>query len=705
MGARARIRSPLTVALQRQAPASTLILLVRHGATPTTGKMLPGRAGGLHLAEKGRVQADGVAARIGAMEKPPTAIYASPLERTRETAAPIASALGLRVRTARGLIEVDVGDWTEKSLARLYKTKEWPTVQRWPSGFRFPGGESFTEMSARSMDGRAGPGPRPSGGDRGGCLPRRSDQGGRRRRRRRSPRPHAAPRDLALLGLGPALHQRGTGHPLRELHRLPQRAGPVMTDEADYNDPDHCTVGVIGEVGNRLFLFYCRQGLNETTVKVEKQQVAVLASYLGRIVKELGRPGHLPDDLSFDGTEDPEWVVGTIGVSYDEELDRVVVVLEEVHDEDEERRRERPRAADRPHPRAGGGLRHSRHPPGGGRTAPVPALRAPARPFRPRLSAHERTPPTGDLIRRGRRNGCAGPHRRRHGGAREDRRELQRHAPGDLPAGRRRAHGASTSPSKGERPLWDFPGGLFRREVAAYLLSESLGWGLVPETVERAEGPFGEGSVQRYVPEDGASHYFTLRDDPKWHPTLKRMCAFDVVANNADRKSGHVLLAEDRLWAIDNGLCFNEDDKLRTVIWDFGGEPWRPTTWPRWSACGTTARPPGCASCSRRPRWPRSRSGPPGSSISRPSPSWSTTGDGRRTPGPRLSPGGARPPQGRSMCSGPPEVVQDGLGEDLAPGRREVDAVGRADVDHLAGAVGDERGVRPLCASRAASSC
>jgi uncharacterized repeat protein (TIGR03847 family) len=158
-----------------------------------------------------------------------------------------------------------------------------------------------------------------------------------------------------------------------------------MTDEVDYNDPDHCTVGVIGEVGNRLFLFYCRQGLNETTVKVEKQQIAVLASYLGRIVKELGRPGHLPDDLSFDGTEDPEWVVGTIGVSYDEELDRVVVVLE----------------ADRPHPRAGGGIRHPRHAAGGGRTAPVPALRAPARPFGPRLSAHERTPPTGDLIRRG----------------------------------------------------------------------------------------------------------------------------------------------------------------------------------------------------------------------------------------------------------------------------------------------------------------
>ena len=126
-------------------------------------------------------------------------------------------------------------------------------------------------------------------------------------------------------------------------------------------------------------------------------------------------------------------------------------------------------------------------------------------------------------------------------------------------------------PSKGERPLWDFPGGLFRREVAAYVLSEHLGWGLVPETVERHEGPFGPGSVQRFVHEDGTSHYFTLRDEPRWHASLMRLCAFDVVANNADRKSGHVLLAEDRLWAIDNGLCFNRRDKLRTVIWDFGG--------------------------------------------------------------------------------------------------------------------------------------
>ncbi len=128
-----------------------MVLLVRHGTTPTTGKLLPGRAPGLHLADKGKAQAFAVAERIAAMSKPPTAIYASPLERTRETAAPIASALRLRVRTAPGLVEADVGEWTEKSLARLQRTKEWPAVQRWPTGFRFPDGESFAEMSVRAM--------------------------------------------------------------------------------------------------------------------------------------------------------------------------------------------------------------------------------------------------------------------------------------------------------------------------------------------------------------------------------------------------------------------------------------------------------------------------------------------------------------------------------------------------------------------------
>jgi uncharacterized repeat protein (TIGR03843 family) len=127
-------------------------------------------------------------------------------------------------------------------------------------------------------------------------------------------------------------------------------------------------------------------------------------------------------------------------------------------------------------------------------------------------------------------------------------------------------------PARGERPLWDFPRGLFRREIAAYHLSEALGWGLVPLTLGR-EGPYGEGSLQAFVDADFAQHYFTLVEDPGHRPRLERICAFDLVANNADRKSGHCLLAGSTVYAIDNGLCFHAEPKLRTVIWDFAGDP------------------------------------------------------------------------------------------------------------------------------------
>ena len=131
-------------------------------------------------------------------------------------------------------------------------------------------------------------------------------------------------------------------------------------------------------------------------------------------------------------------------------------------------------------------------------------------------------------------------------------------------------------PVRGERELWDFPPGLHRRELAARVLAETLGWDIVPETVVRDDAPFGVGSLQRVVPEDGTSHYFTLRDEERWHPLLRRVATFDVVVNNADRKSGHVLLAEGTLWAIDHGLTFHAEPKLRTVIWDFAGEPLDP---------------------------------------------------------------------------------------------------------------------------------
>ena len=127
-------------------------------------------------------------------------------------------------------------------------------------------------------------------------------------------------------------------------------------------------------------------------------------------------------------------------------------------------------------------------------------------------------------------------------------------------------------PERGERPLWDFPSGLFRREIAAYHLSEALGWGLVPLTLQR-DGPYGEGSLQLFVDADFEQHYFTLREDPAHHDRLRRICTFDLIANNADRKGGHCLLAAGTIYAIDNGLCFHVEPKLRTVIWDFAGEP------------------------------------------------------------------------------------------------------------------------------------
>ncbi|MEI7547695.1 MAG: SCO1664 family protein [Actinomycetota bacterium] len=129
-------------------------------------------------------------------------------------------------------------------------------------------------------------------------------------------------------------------------------------------------------------------------------------------------------------------------------------------------------------------------------------------------------------------------------------------------------------PLRGERPLWDFEPGLHRRELAAYLLSEAMGLGLVPPTIIR-EGPLGEGSVQWFVQADHLQHYFTIyegRED--LHQRLRAFAAFDVVANNTDRKSGHVLIdGEDGLWGIDHGLCFAAEFKLRTVVWEFGGEP------------------------------------------------------------------------------------------------------------------------------------
>src|SRR5215471_3700076 len=131
-------------------PTSTLVLFVRHGQTPSTGQRLPGRAPGLHLSDAGRDQATAAATRVAELKRV-DAIYTSPLERARETAAPIATARELKPAVNRGLLECDFGDWTGAELKKLMKLPEWRTVQGYPSGFRFPGGESFVEMQDRMV--------------------------------------------------------------------------------------------------------------------------------------------------------------------------------------------------------------------------------------------------------------------------------------------------------------------------------------------------------------------------------------------------------------------------------------------------------------------------------------------------------------------------------------------------------------------------
>ncbi len=123
----------------------------------------------------------------------------------------------------------------------------------------------------------------------------------------------------------------------------------------------------------------------------------------------------------------------------------------------------------------------------------------------------------------------------------------------------------------GERPLWDFGDGLWRREVATSLIDEWLGSDAVPTTIARDDAPFGPGSLQWWIDDATDDHYFTLRERPELDAWFGDLALFDVLVNNADRKAGHVLFDGERCWAIDNGLTFHEEPKLRTVIWEYAG--------------------------------------------------------------------------------------------------------------------------------------
>ena len=332
-----------------------------------------------------------------------------------------------------------------------------------------------------------------------------------------------------------------------------------MSEGYDLPAPERITIGTVGPVGDRLFLLQCRQGPTLLTLKIEKQQVAVVADYLARIVLTRPRPGHLPDELELEEPAEPAWVVGTVGVSYDDTDDRVILVIEELVPEDETGAIAR-LSISREQAAA---FAIQRHP--AGRVGPpsVPALRIPPRSLRTRVPADQRPPSAGGVTGW---SPAAGPGLESVDRA-APREELS--VVGRLPWSSNltflvslegSGDGATGEPSdvtaEDDPPgplhgvykpatrrasLWDFPDGLYRREVAAYALSEALGWGLVPATVERDDGPFGSGSLQLFVAADYEQHYFTLFDDEAtMRTTLRTMCVFDVVANNADRKSGHV---------------------------------------------------------------------------------------------------------------------------------------------------------------------
>lgn len=136
-----------------------------------------------------------------------------------------------------------------------------------------------------------------------------------------------------------------------------------------------------------------------------------------------------------------------------------------------------------------------------------------------------------------------------------------------------RQYPAVYKPTRGEQPLWDFPENtLARREVAAYLVSEHIGFHLVPFTTLRDDGPLGAGSLQQFIDYDPEYHYFSFSDEDK--QLLKPVVLFDLLCNNADRKGSHVFFEKDsrHLYAIDHGICFHEENKLRTVLWDFSGQ-------------------------------------------------------------------------------------------------------------------------------------
>ncbi len=358
-----------------------------------------------------------------------------------------------------------------------------------------------------------------------------------------------------------------------------RREGRVANEGAriaavDLGVVDMITTDAIGEPGMRTFYLQARAGGDLVTVVVEKEQVVLLAQLVLETLADLpvetdaaANPPELEDPV------EPLFRAGKLSIGYDPDEDRFLLEITEfepeIEDEDEQRPSfgARGRARERPTVGLAGTDARAVAPRRRGRRARpthLPLLRQPDGSRGARVSGDERPSGSASLIPRA---------------LAEGRIELLGLLPNASNAAflaRCRAGDeerfAVYKPSRGETPLWDFPEGtLHRREVAAFVVAAALGWPNVPPTVLR-DGPEGPGSLQLFVRFQVGEHYFTLQDERR--EDFRRVALFDLVVNNADRKAGHCLLGEDgRIWVIDHGVCFSDEPKLRTVIWDFLDEP------------------------------------------------------------------------------------------------------------------------------------
>ena len=495
------------------------------------------------------------------------------------------------------MLEADYGEWTGGKIADLAKTDLWKTVQRAPSRARFPSGESLAEMQTRMVVAleevvarhpgelvvvvsHADPIKAAIAHYTGVHLDLFQ-------------RIVVSPASVTVFELGAhgaaMLKCNDTGSldellpppPKRSRRRRRKRsrnrgAGVVSAEIIELDDVDGLGAGAVGEPGKRAFYIQARTERTQLTVLVEKEQVDLLATeavaFLDQIAEKYPElPFDLPSTQStLREPTVPLFRARLIGLGFDTERELVLIELREraAEDDDEDdaerRRRRRRRGLRRAHlrhPRAG--ARHGRARRRGRRRRPsaVPAVRTADGSLRAPVSSLELTPAelraaleTAELEVVGRMRYSSNATFLVE--AKVDGVELA----------------AIYKPRRGERPLWDFAQGtLCQREVAAFELSDALGWDIVPLTVLR-DGPLGVGAVQRFVDHDPDEHFFTLRDDHV--DRFREFAWFDVLANNTDRKGGHCLhdQANDVIVGIDHGLCFHDEYKLRTVIWEYAGE-------------------------------------------------------------------------------------------------------------------------------------